>query len=341
MNKNILERVSRNDKFRNFVLPMENLDSIRDAMLFVHKTGMILFSEGYFHPTGKLICNIIYIPDPKGEKEIFGIPYSSIIKSEIEDGEEEWINYENQLLKYRQLAPEAQLNKPPFAKYKCQFELKDLVGFVDHRRSLKIARELSPEIDDSIRKVAGMLNISPDAIGVTGSLALGNLKTAHDFDLVFYGNAAEGWKIVNQIYDIVRDPSRQVFEMGMLWAIRFYDDWGNMICPFFSYTDLKEAPLKDFSMTVEEEGIELAGTVIDDRHTFYMPSVLKMNEVSFSRHPEIKDITLILYHGGLRGEYKRGDRVKARGDLVRITTPDNFYLGILSTNLVETEKVPG
>jgi hypothetical protein len=70
-----------------------------------------------------------------------------------------------------------------------------------------------------------------------------------------------------------------------------------------------------------------------------MPSVLQMNEVEFPGHPEITELALILYHGGLRGEYVIGDRVKARGDLVRVTTPDDSYLALLSTNLIETEKV--
>ena len=333
-------RVIDNDKFRDFVLPMEELKLIRDAMIFVHKSGLLLFSEGYYHPPGKLICNIVYIPDPEGEKEIFGLPYRSIIKTE-EDGEEAWINYEAQLEIYRELAPESQVDKPPFARFKCQFDLADLIGFVDHRRSLKKARGLSPQIDDAIRNVAGMLKIHPDSIGVTGSLALGNLKTAHDYDLVFYGTVSEGWKIVNQIYRIVEDPKRQVFEMGMLWAIRFYDDWGNMICPFFSYTDPGEIPLKDFSMEVEQSGIEITGTVVNDRHTFYMPTVLRLAEAGVPGREEITDLGLILYHGGLRGEYQVGDRVRARGDLVRVTTPEESYPALLSTNLTDSRKAEG
>ncbi|MDP8215444.1 MAG: hypothetical protein RAO92_08370 [Candidatus Euphemobacter frigidus] len=339
MNTNFYEKIKNDTKFKNFVLPMEKLELIRDAMLFIHKDGLILFSEGYYHPAGKLICNIVYVPDPEGKKEIFGRPYRSIIKKEGADGEEEWIDYQDQLDRYRELAPEAQQDKPPFAKYKCQFNRDDLIGFVDHRRSLRIARELSPAIDDSIRKVARRLGIAPESIGATGSLALGNLKTAHDFDLVFYGTVADDWRIVNQIYEIVKDPRRRVFEMGMLWAIRFYDDWGNMICPFFSYTDIPEIPLKEFEMEVEEEGVELTGTIVDDRHTFYMPSVLKLAEVEFPGRPKVSELTLILYHGGLRGEYKIGDRVKARGDLVRVTTPKESYLALLSTNLTETEKI--
>ena len=83
------DRVKDNEKFRDFVLPMEELGLIRDATIFIHKTGLLLFSEGYLHPPGKLICNIIYIPDPEGKKEIFGLPYRSIIKQD-QDGEEAW-----------------------------------------------------------------------------------------------------------------------------------------------------------------------------------------------------------------------------------------------------------
>ena len=90
MNSNFYDLVKNNEKFKNFVLPMEELDVIRDAMLFVHKTGLILFSEGYCHPPEKLICNIIYMPDPEGKKEIFGRPYRSVIKKKSGDGDEEY-----------------------------------------------------------------------------------------------------------------------------------------------------------------------------------------------------------------------------------------------------------
>ncbi len=336
---NIAEKISNHPIFKNFILPMDKLDVIRDAMLFVRRDGLIVFSEGYFHPPGELIANIIYLPDPEGEKGFFGVPYRSVIKKKGSEGEEEWIDYERQLEIYRGLAPESQTDKPLFAEYKCRFELSEMIGFADHRHSLKKARELSSEIDNSMGKVAGMLGIEVDLIGCTGSLALGNLKTAHDFDLVFYGTTGQSWEIVEQIYEIVKDPARRVFEMGMLWAIRFYDDWGNMICPFFSYSDPLEIPLKEFEMLLKESEVELTGKVTDDTHTFYMPSVLELNEVEIAGKPNLSTLTLILYHGGLRGEYKKGDRVKARGKLIEVKTPARSFPALLSTNLDETRKI--
>lgn len=339
MKTDLADRITRHPNFRDFVLPMEKLEAIVDATLFIRRDGLVVFSEGYCHPRGGLIANIIYAPDSAGRKTIFGLPYRSVIKRKGTGKEEDWINYESQLEIYRELAPESQADKPVFAEFKCRFDLSDFIGFVDHRRSLRRAREVKPEIDDAMKKTAHRLAIPVDSIGCTGSLALGNLETAHDFDLVFYGTVAEHWRIVEQIYEIVRDPKRQVFELGMLWAIRFYDDWGNMICPFFSYADRKEIALPEFEMKLIAPTAEITATVADDRHTFYMPSVLQMAEAEVSGRPDLVALPLILYHGGLRGEYKTGDRVRARGKLVEVKIPGQTGTAFLCTNLSESKKL--
>jgi len=339
MKTDLADRITGHPNFRDFVLPMDQLGSIVDATLFIRRDGLVVFSEGYCHPRGGLIANIIYAPDPAGRKTIFGLPYRSVIKRKGKGKEEDWINYESQLEIYRELAPESQRDKPVFAEFKCRFDLADFIGFVDHRRSLSRARAVKPEIDDAMKKTARRLAIPVDSIGCTGSLALGNLETAHDFDLVFYGTVAEHWRIVEQIYEIVKDPKRQVFELGMLWAIRFYDDWGNMICPFFSYADREEIALPEFEMRLLAPAAEIRATVSDDRHTFYMPSVLQMTQASVSGRPDLLALPLILYHGGLRGEYKRGDRVQARGKLVEVKTPGRTYTAFLCTNLIESKKL--
>lgn len=338
-NTGFYSRVRADDRFREFVLPMNRLETIRDAMLFIRRDGLVIFSEGYCHPRGKLVGNIIYAPDPAGTKQIFGLPYTSVIKHKTAgNGEESWVDYSDQLEIYRRLAPEAQADKPVFARYKCLFDLEEMVGFVDHRRSLAAARRLKPEIDDSMGKIAGMLGIEVDNIGCTGSMALGNLETAHDFDLVFYGTVREGWKIVDQIYEITKDPKRQVWEYGMFWAIRFYDDWGNLICPFFSYLDPAEIPLPAFEMEALGPDSVLTATVGDDTHTFYMPSVLGLEGAAVAGSYPVPE-TLVLYHGGLRGEYRRGDRIEARGTPVEIKTPERSYPAFLCTHLNQSRKL--
>ena len=324
--------------FREFVFPLDRLDFIRDAVLFIRRDGLIIFSEGYFHPPGQLIGNIVYAPHPDGSKTFFGRRFRSVIKKKT-GGEDEWIDYRDQLEIYRELAPESQVGKPLFARYKCLFNLEEMAGFVDHRHSLLQARLKVPAVDDSMNKIARMLAVPVETIGATGSMALGNLESAHDFDLVFYGTTTEHRVLVGRIYRILEDPERRVFEMGMHWAIRFYDDWGNMICPFFSYSDPSEIPLRRFDLALREEEVEFRGRVTDDRHSFYMPSVLELDGVEIQRRREPERLTLILYHGGLRGEYRLHDLVEGRAKLVEVITEHRSFPALLSDHLLDTRKV--
>lgn len=336
-NREIVGQIRRHTDFQDFVVPIDQLDEIRDATFFLRNDGLLAFSEGYYHPEGKLVGNIIYIPDPAGVKRFFGVPYASVIKS-YGPGEEEWITFEEQVKQYEKIDPGTQENKPVFAENKCVFNLDDFIGFVPVRRSLHIARERSANIDRVIRDIAALFSLDPGMIGCTGSMAFGNIAAAHDFDLVFHGPVARMREIVDTIREIVKDPARQVFEMGMLWAIRFYDDERNMICPFFSYTRQEEIPLPRFDMVVCGRDREAVATIADDRHTGFMPSFLPIAEVVMKDGDELRDPALIIYHGGKRGEYLAGDRVRIRGHLVEVSTPSRLFDALLVTDMGNTEK---
>ncbi len=337
-NRELMEGVRRHPDFNDFVVPISALDEVRDATFFLRNDGLLAFSEGYCHPKGKLVANIIYIPDPAGTKNFFGARYGSVIKQYLKEGEA-WVPFKRQLEIYRKIDPSTQEGKPIFAENKCLFDLGDFVGFVPPRRSLAIARKRSAEIDRSIRNVGALMGIDPEMIGCTGSMAFGNLASAHDFDLVFHGTLAELRRAVARIYEIVKDPKRAVFEMGMHWAIRFYDDAGDMICPFFSYTDPTEIPLPSFEMDPLERGIEAVGTVANDDHTGFMPTWLPLADARIGARALGPDAVLVIYHGGKRGEHRTGDRVKARGTLVRVTSPRGRYEAVLVTDMDDTEKL--
>jgi hypothetical protein len=337
-NRELMEGVRRHPDFRDFVVPISELREVRDATFFLRSDGLLAFSEGYHHPEGKLIANIIYIPDQKGTKKFFGTQYGSVIK-QYGAKEEAWIPFRRQLEIYRAIDPATQAGKPVFAENKCLFDLGEFIGFVPARRSLRIARERSPQIDRSIRSIGALLGIEPDMIGCTGSMAFGNLAAAHDFDLVFHGALADLRRAVGAIYEIVKDPARAVFELGMHWAIRFYDDEGNMICPFFSYSDPAEVPLPRFEMEVLESGIEAVATVANDDHTGFMPTFLPLSDARIGSRGLADSPVLVIYHGGKRGEYRTGDRVKARGRHVRVTTPRRRFEAVLVTDMDDTEKV--
>ena len=339
-NREIVERIKRHPDFADFIVPMSGLGEIRDATFFLRGDGLLAFSEGYCHPGGKLVGNIIYIPDERGSKTFFGVPYGSIIKKYAEgEGDDEWVTFKDQLEIYRRIDPSTQSDKPVFAENKCVFDLNDFIGFAPHLRSLEIVRSRVPRIDETIRSIASLLGISPEQIGCTGSMAFGNLASVHDLDLVFYVSMAEAGRIISTIYEVTKDPKRQVFEMGMLWAIRFLDDEGNVICPFFSYADPEDIPLRRFECEVTAEGITAEATVRDDSHTGFMPTFLPLAGAHYDGGQLAEGAPLIIYHGGKRGEYRRGDRVRARGRIVRVTTPSDSYDAVLVTDMGNTEKI--
>jgi hypothetical protein len=331
-NRELMEKVRAHPDFRDFVVPIGELKEIRDATFFLRRDGLLAFSEGYYHPPGKLIANIIYVPDPEGTKKFFGVQYGSIIK-QYGGEEEKWITFKQQLEIYRRIDPSTQKGKPVFAENKCLFDLSDFLGFVPPLRSLGIIRRRISSIDRIMRETAQLLGIDVDMIGCTGSMAFGNIGAAHDFDLVFHGTLAGLRGVLGAIYEIVKDPKRQVFEMGMRWAIRFYDGAGNMICPFFSYTDPGEVPLPRFEMEVLQRNITATGTVTNDDHTGFMPTYLPWSGASNG-----SDV-LLIYHGGKRGEYRAGDHVRAKGHSVRVRAPRGTFIAVIVTDMDDTEKL--
>lgn len=337
-NNELMQAVMRHPDFRDFIVPISKLDKVMDANFFLRRDGLLAFSEGYYHPSGRLIANIIYIPNPAGTKKFFGAPYGSIIKQYDAEGEK-WVTFQEQLKIYREIDPSTQAGKPIFAENKCVFNLDDFVGYIPPLRSLEIVRSRAPRIDATIREIGALLGIDHERIGCTGSMSFGNIGAAHDFDLVFYGEVALLRRVLSAIYEIVKDPKRQVFEMGMLWAIRFYDNVGNMICPFFSYDNPSEIPLPKFDMELRARDVEAVVTIGNDDHTGFMPSFLPLSEVAGGGECAGAPSVLSIYHGGKRGEYRKGDRVRARGHHVRVKTPRSEFDAILVTDMDNTVKI--
>jgi predicted nucleotidyltransferase len=336
-NNELIKLFKQNEKFNKFVKPMSELDFIRDATFFIRHDGLMIFSEGYGHPKDKLIGNIIYKPDKKGKKSIFGVKYSSVIKNYLDNGEEEWIPYEEQLKSYYELDPSLNSARPCWANFKLQFDITEFIGFVPSRHSMKIIREMSDDMNKYILNLAEIFSMDPYDIGCTGSMALGNFEDPHDLDLIFHGTPQKIKEIVYKIYEITQHPENQVWEFGVKWAVRFYDVYKNMICSFFSYTNIDDIPLKDFECKIIKNNITVKATISDDTHSGYMPTFLPLKD----NDCKIDNLHLIIYNGGLRGEYKTNDRIKATGilvDFVRFDKNDTIK-AILVTGLDQTEKI--
>ena len=117
------------------------------------------------------------------------------------------------------------------------------------------------------------------SLGLTGALSLGNTQDYHDLDIVFSGSIEKNLQIAKTMRDIVLyDPKRRLFEGGKAWQIRFFNDFGMLMCTFFIYSDKEQAPLRNFSMVPIEKDITVEGTVSDDKHSMYTPSILTLKD---------------------------------------------------------------
>jgi predicted nucleotidyltransferase len=218
-----------------------------------------------------------------------------------------------------------------FARYKQVFPKSDFVAYLPGRRSfLQLSEQLGgtlgslpPDIVD-VEKLLG-IKLSDVNLGLTGGLLLGNHIGFHDFDLVFQGSLDQNLIIAKTMKSLVSvQHHRRVIEGGKGWNIRFYNDRGTFICNFFGYRNIAQAPLHDFSMHVLSEDVLIEGVVLDDTHTMYTPTMLGLTSVT-SRENLPSELKLIAYHTATRGECFQGDRIRARGAFVIVTTPTEEY----------------
>jgi predicted nucleotidyltransferase len=325
------------ETIESYIVPMEKLETdIWDSTYFIRKDDSFVFCEGYCHPEGSLYGKIIYHPNPRGDTTIHGRPYECITKRIIDD-EVVYVSHPDQIARQCEIDPSLKKARPPFAKYELEFPLEDFAGYFDCRKSVCNAMERYPSIRKTARTLSEMLEIPFDRVGVTGSLAFGVYDpNDEDFDVVFYGTVAENRRVVNKIYDLSRDPSRQVIEFGKLWPIRFHND-GVLVCPFFVYSDQDEIPLRDCTIEVLKRKVYAEGRVCDDRHAIYMPSIVQMDNLSVDGDKS-PPMPLIIYDGALRGDLREGDALRCMAMLVRVGNGREEFNALLVNLYNQLEK---
>lgn len=333
---------TENPLFRNFAIPIETEGNIlpRDAELFMIQDGIIVNAEGWFHPSGRLLAEVIYVPDGNGNKEFFGQKYKKVT---LNPSSYDPIPYDEREQALAQIDPQFVQSKdnPFYARYKQFIPQQQLHSRFPAESALQQLLERNDEISEGLQKdLEGMkkmlgIDLNPRQLGVTGSLSLGNTQSIHDFDVVFSGEATANLVIARKIRDLVREyPSRRVIEGGKGWNIRFFNEYGTLMCCFFGYPDPKKAPLFDFTMDVIEDDAEMEGVVSDEAHSIYTPSVLGISDVKLKRIKGIESDErigiekLIVYHTASRGDCFEQDVINARGALVRVKTPEEEYLAL-------------
>jgi len=315
-----------------YLLPIDAAGHVIDSTYFLRKNLSFAFAQGYCHPPGGFYGKLINYPDPSGTMEIFGRRYSNTNKRLV-DGRLELIPIDEQL-RLHYLAEPALMRKeglPLFAGYHARFELGDCIGFFEHRRSLKVAMEMYPRLSPTIEKISGFIEMEPDHLGVTGSLAYGRLDGGdEDIDLTICGSLEEHARVLQKITEWVKDPAHRVIEFGKFWPMRFYYE-GTLVCPFFIYARADEIPLAEFTMDLVKGEVPFRGRVCDDRHSIYLPMVLGMERMNLGGEKP-GALPLIIYDSSMRGEFRCGQWLEGRGKLVNVRETKAEFRALLVLN---------
>lgn len=337
----LLPQISTTE-FNSFAEPIsQDLERApRDAELYMTREGHIINAEGWFHPSGRILSEVMYVPDSQGNKILFGQNYRKVT---LQPSTYIPIPYPEREEFLAEISPDYIQNasNPFFAKYK-QFISKDKLHsrFPAERalqqllvRNDKISEGLQNDLE-SMKKMLG-IDIDPRELGVTGSLSLGNTQSIHDFDVVFKEETAVNLTIAKKIRDLVKEyPSRRVIEGGKGWNIRFFNEHGTLMCCFFGYSNQRQAPLFEFKMDVIAEDVEIEGSVSDEANSIYTPSILGISDVRLKRvrgidaNERLDVEKLIIYHTATRGDCFEENIVTARGALVHVKTPHEEYMAL-------------
>ena len=326
------------DVIGRYMLPMERLDRVVDSTYFLRKNLSFVFAQGYHHPPGGFYGKLINFPDERGILNIFGRRYGTTNKRLV-NGELELIPIDEQLAIHYRVEPslEKSENLPPFARYHTRFLLDDCLGFFDHRRSLRVAMEMYPWLAEPVEKISGFLGTRVEKLGATGSLAYGKMEPEHeDLDLAIYGSVEEHSRMIRKINEWISAEEHRVFEFGRYWPMRFYYE-GILVCPFFIYDRPDEIPLADFEMERLREDVPFSGVVVDDTHSIYLPVIVRLGDLRLDGD-KADDMPLILYDSSIRGEYRNGDRLSGRGEIVGVRTKQEEYSALLVTLGAVIEK---
>jgi predicted nucleotidyltransferase len=287
-----------------------------DTMYLMRHDGSLVYTEGYWHPEGSIIGKLIYYPDPDGPKDIHGRRYSSIVKEE-KDGEEIYISHEDQLKKVYQLFPDLppDSHKLILAEYQMAFPWDSFAGYFDDRASLRYVMKHFPRIDEVVRMTSDLFEVPLERLGITGSSALG--RKGADIDLVFLGTPEENMDTVQKLWSIVySQPDKQVVEYGKFWPLKIYVD-REEVCTFYVYRNLEDAPIRDCTVELVKEPVEVYGTVAENINSLFVPVVLMLENVYIDGE-KTDDIQLVIYDGAVRGEFKRGLRLHIKGKMVNL-----------------------
>lgn len=340
-NLELLHSIQQDNRYKEIAVPFypdSSTNDIKDAEFLIRRDGVIFNVEGYYHPKNFLVGEVLYVPDEQGDKNIFGQSYRKVT---LYKGTYDPIAYPDRSKILREIDPnfdQTEVN-PFFAQFKQILPASDFVAHLPSSRGLSRALSMTGGDADKFHKdfenLMSLLNLSPEQIslGLTGAPLLGNTNHFHDLDIVFSGSPEENIRIVKMMRDITKyEPQRRLFEGGKGWQIRFFNDLGTLMCTFFTYPDRSSAPMYDFSMDVLERGVTVQGTVSNDQHSMYTPTVLELTDAIVGKNGQqvqrFTTLPLIVYHTASRGDCFNQDIVRANGALVEVNQSGSSFIAV-------------
>lgn len=301
--------------------------SVYDATFYLRQDGILVCAEGWFHPPGALVGEVLYVPDPSGNKVFFGQSYRKVTLHAGTDNPVAYSERPAALALFDPALDQRAVN-PFFATHKQILPLTDfLVVFGGMRAFQAVSALPAVQVEEVFRDIESLerllgFRVTEMRLGLTGSLALGQLSGYHDFDIVFYGSVGTNRELAERMRWLTsRDPSRRCHENRKDWQIRFFDNRQKLMCCHFGYLNSDDAPLKQFAANPLAESITIEGVVSDDQHTVYTPTVLWLREAHSIGQTDTQideNILLVIYHTASRGDCYVGDSVRASGTLTTL-----------------------
>lgn len=349
LKEGFLEQIRLHRDFDTLVQPLDQLEYVRDAEFFIRRDGILFNADGYAHPDGMIVGGALYAPTSQGEKTFFGVNYR---KTTLIPGTHEPIPYADRGHHFRLIDPEldqSHVNPFPFT-YEQVLPRAQFVGYIpaEHAFQCVVSGALgNPEAIlqdlDALRSLLGT-DLTEYVLGFTGAPALGQIEGYHDLDIIFRGDTSQNRFLADVMRELLlEEPQRRLHEGGKSWLIRFYNDNRVIMCCFFGYQNLADAPLKELVMKLIERDVQIKGTVSDATHALYTPTVVYLHDTHAIKinnenvNVRLSDgMPLIVYHTGSRGELNEGDVVWAHGGLTEIASSERGYEALV---VVEREGV--
>jgi len=309
----------------------------REGDLIETFDGNIFDVKGLAHPPEKVIAFIRFILDPKGDRKREGVAYRKVYP----------LHERYELLQRR--FPQYLVYDQVFNEWLCEVPIAAIKRHykpVDHLRKLRQKRQLT-QLETAALQFAELLKknveVSWNALGVSGSLLVGLHTPKSDIDLTVYGsencyNVYDALKaLVNDKDSPVKSYSveelRRLFDFRSKDTVMKFEDFvrtesGKVLQGRFKSHEYFIRCVKEWNEIQENYGTvhyqplgyaKIKATVIDDSQKIFTPCHYKIDKVEIVEGPKVELIQeIVSFRGRFCEQTRNGEFVIAQGKIERV-----------------------